>query len=429
MITLGCPCGARFQVRREQAGQRTKCPSCGATLVIPSLRPASGQAPRGRAAALMPIAPSLQVGRLAGIVIGSLMLLTVIIPWAHGGRGMFSSPEVIMSWELIGEPGDAAEMLSVFIIGGWVIALAAVICSAAVTRMARGWVQLSLGLLFLVLIAFTVLGIMGPPPGVSGTGTLAVVVIALLSIVLMIAGMHLRFRFPDRLAAKLLPGIAGGVVAVCELASVVGVARSIRDAKGWGIVMAILLTAIGLMVLAAGALSALNAVLSRQWALRIAKTVLNMAYTAVACLPLYLLLSSIATGEEAVLLLVYLNVMLLICGGVFLLGCGILTLGTAFMDKTGRTAAPAAAAGISSPAQDASAEEPVDLQYNDPGEGGFTSMAIRCRCGKEIRITLAQAGKIGRCPNPECGRQIQIPPENVLRRFDGKTVAYDQLPT
>lgn len=50
------------------------------------------------------------------------------------------------------------------------------------------------------------------------------------------------------------------------------------------------------------------------------------------------------------------------------------------------------------------------------------AITVRCWCGCEYQVHLSDANSFGRCPKPECRAWVRIPPEALLRQFDGRVV-------
>lgn len=378
MIAFQCECGALVKVSDRFAGRLGKCPQCAKTVRIPGGRPAAeslleaeplehstgGQgyslAPpplsgRGAAdsalqqlaadtaAATASHAPHRPVRRPAHrdethileITLALATIATIFLPWAIMDR------HVGMSWDVI---QSAPGIFVAYLIGCWVIALAAVVLGFVLRGLAFGISCASLGFAGAVLMFVTVVTAVSELPYAGPRGDAATLVLSILNCIFLFAmavATHIRLRTTPTLAVRILQGLTGGLMAVLSLVQLFLLLanRSVLYGDYFALDLTFILMS-QLAVVAACVLALVHAAAVQITSKVLSQVSLSLLYGGCGLLAMFIVIRSAATLPAVIL--APLHLVIIFTAIIVFLGSGIVRIVTLAAARPGQRTEPSA---------------------------------------------------------------------------------------
>jgi len=256
------------------------------------------------------------------LICGCLMLLTVILPWMSiGGR-------TLMSWDLLSNVPSSATAFVMFVVGSWIIGLAAIILSALLRGLPAAASHAGLGLLSIVLFAVMSASASRGMPDVSLLDIGILGALRLLALVGVIVTTGLRLRLPPdqplRVCQGVLSGIHVALFIVWLIQSLTSFSKLPSYVRKELIGDHIFLILIHLAVASGAVLSLIHAALGEQRRKTLPMVTLGIVYGAVPCLAAYFIIRPAVGVEQPGLALFVLNLCLLVIPALFLLCNGLI---------------------------------------------------------------------------------------------------------
>lgn len=145
-MAFRCPCGERLAVETRYAGTVVMCPTCRAHVQAPQSG-ARGSLGGGRAAYRQRLAQQARANfarrtRLAGIILGALMLATMVIPAPEGSR-----TRMVCQWRSVATTGGVL----VLVLGTWVAGAGAIVAALLPAGLKRSTVFLCVAAVAMVM--------------------------------------------------------------------------------------------------------------------------------------------------------------------------------------------------------------------------------------------------------------------------------------
>ena len=382
-----CQCGKRLLAKEGHIGRQIKCPGCGGVLEIPDpaqTAPSGQEAPvdslaRAASAADAPRPPfarsfgtslpssrgkaGYQAGRRTGITVaivcGTAMLMTLFVPWFFyqtpeiGGYGRGTQVKTLhvkMSWDVIDMSLEAGRyrrapaflrILPAWLILTWILGVGVAVSVPLVpTVRVRAIILLAAGLIATIFTLVAVGSAVSAPQITQSGGPIVLTVVGWLAITIMLVGVLMRTRFPDSMTARLIPGVAGGIVAALTLLSFILGLCQLPDFQrlpnrlvGWFVTGTVLVSVAQLMIIAAGILSLVNAFTARADPRSLARMSLGLACGGIGIVLLILLVLVPIGTEQGGIFFATLNALIIVFSGLVLLGGGGLALAQTLLWK------------------------------------------------------------------------------------------------
>ena len=186
--------------------------------------------PAGMAAIVPPGPASTRTAvQILPLIVGAIIVLTLVLPWYSGPSGL-SSPQddspraaLLMSWDMIRESPVG---FAVFLIGAWLIGLAAIVLGAAIRGLPSAICFTSLGSVggLLLLMAFLASSDFRGQSGAGGelAWLLPLAIGGLLLRLANIVTVHLRLRYGSPRLIRILQMVFGGLLTLIVAVNIIG---------------------------------------------------------------------------------------------------------------------------------------------------------------------------------------------------------------